>query len=80
HFVSAGAHVNHRDPAGRCYPLHAAVRRGCDRVVADLLTARAATNNTDGEGLSPLYLACHRGDESSVNNLLAAGAEVTFES
>lgn len=78
--ISAGADVNHRDPAERCYPLHAAVRRGCDRVVADLLAAGAAPNNTDGEGLSPLYLACHQGDESSVKNLLAAGAEFTFES
>ncbi|CBJ31127.1 similar to ankyrin 2,3/unc44 [Ectocarpus siliculosus] len=78
--ISAGADVNDRDPAEGCYPLHAAVRRGCDRVVADLLAAGAAPNNTDGEGISPLFLACHQGDESSVKNLLAAGAEFTFES
>lgn len=71
--------MNHQDLADRCYPLHAAVRRGCNRVVADLLAAGAAPNNTDGEGSSPLFLACQQGDESSVKNLLAAGAEFTFE-
>ena len=59
-------------------PLIDAVRHGRRQEVAALLGASADVNElkTDGTGISPLFIACSKGDVGIIRLLLAAGAAV----
>jgi ankyrin repeat protein len=57
-------------------PLHWAVSKGHEAVVAQLLAAGAAVNQADSEGYTPLHWAVSKGHRAVVAQLLAAGAAV----
>ena len=59
-------------------PLHAAVRAGDEPAVRGLLQRKAKINATNESGLTPLALACSKGNATLVAILLDAGADASI--
>lgn len=57
-------------------PLHLAARNGHTEVVAGLLSARAAVDMTDDEGMTPLALAAAKGHTLAAGELIWGHADV----
>ena len=57
-------------------PLHLAARNGHTEVVAGLISARAAVDMTDDEGMTPLALAAAKGHTLAVGELVWGHADV----
>lgn len=73
--VRAGGLLNARDDLG-CTPLHSAVRRGDEAIVAYLLDAGAEPNIVDSYGATPLHLTASRGFGAMTRLLISHGANV----
>jgi ankyrin repeat protein len=74
--LDAGADVNARSHnAFSVLPLHSAVSGNHDAVVAVLLEAGAEVNATQRHAYTPLHGAAQNGADTTVDRLLAAGAD-----
>ncbi|CAM9398725.1 unnamed protein product, partial [Hapterophycus canaliculatus] len=75
--VRAGADVDVEDGDG-CTPLHLAVFRGFEGVVAFLVESGARVDTSDSEGESPLHTASAHGSLGMVRAILRGSAEKTL--
>lgn len=75
--IKQGANVEATGNDG-CRPLHLAVQTLGD-VHKDLIKASVELNAQDGDGNTPLLIACQRCNETIVRYLIKAGADVTIQ-